>query len=282
MEKAATEGRALGLIAGAGALPIEAARLLSRPDIALRAIAFEGLTDSGLSAEVAEIRWLRLGRLGDMARALREMGVDRLLLVGKVPKELLFDGSGLAEPDAEAIRLLAEERDRGDAALMGAIARWLETQGFELCDQGRILSSMLAPEGVMSARAPSESELSDLAAGRPVVAQLGRIGIGQCVVVKQGSVLAVEAIEGTDATIRRAGELGGSGATVIKTARPGQDRRFDLPAIGPDTIEAIRSCGGSGLAIEAGSTLVIDSEATLTAADRADIAVWGFRSDSES
>jgi len=211
-----------------------------------------------------------------MAEALQDMGVQRLVLVGKVPKSLLFMGDGIAEPDDEAIRLLSEERDRGDEPLMQSIARWIEGHGFRLCDQGEMLSAMLAPVGPLSARSPDETELADLEIGWPVVQQLGRIGIGQCVVVKHGSILAVEAIEGTDAVIRRAGELGGKGATVIKASRPGQDRRFDLPAIGVGTIAAISASGASGLAIEAGSTLVLDRKDMIEAADRAKIAVWGF------
>jgi len=270
------EGMALGLIAGAGSLPIEAARLLHGRGHSLSAIGFEDLTDSALANEVSESRWLRLGRLEAMAEALHGMGVKRLVLVGKIPKALLFEGRGIAEPDAEAIRLLSEERDRGDEPLMRAIARWLEGQGFQICDQGEMLAPMLAPIGALSARVPCETELADLEIGRPIVQELGRVGIGQCVVVKNGSILAVEAIEGTDAVIRRAGELGGAGATVIKASRSGQDRRFDLPAVGVGTIDAIRASGASALAIEAGSTLVLDQQKMIEAADRANIAVWGF------
>ena len=270
------EGAVLGMIAGAGGLPIEAACLLRGQGYSVSAIAFQDLTDSGLEKEVGELRWLRLGRLAAMAEALQDMGVQRLVLVGKVPKSLLFMGDGIAEPDDEAIRLLSEERDRGDEPLMQSIARWIEGHGFQLCDQGEMLSQMLAPVGPLSARSPNETELADLEIGWPVVQQLGRIGVGQCVVVKHGSILAVEAIEGTDAVIRRAGELGGKGATVIKASRPGQDRRFDLPAIGVGTIAAISASGASGLAIEAGSTLVLDRKDMIEAADRAKIAVWGF------
>ncbi|HEB89944.1 MAG TPA: LpxI family protein [Deltaproteobacteria bacterium] len=279
MDEAPVEDRSLGLIAGAGALPVEAARLLAREGYDLRAVAFEGLTGPELGVGVRETRWLRLGRLQDMAEALREMAVDRLLLLGKVPKALLFEDEGVAEPDEEALRLLAASRDHGDAALMGAIAGWLEDRGFELCAQDRLLSSMLAPEGTIGARAPSEVERADLAVGLPVATRLGQVGVGQCVVVKQGSVLALEAIEGTDATIRRAGQLGGAGATVIKRAGPDQDRRFDLPAVGVGTIEAIEAARASALAIEAGTTLIVDRASMISAADRAGIAVWGFRPD---
>ena len=270
------DGTALGLIAGAGSLPIEVARLLRGMGYSLFAIGFDGLTDRALESEVEDARWVRLGKLDAMAKAMQELGARRFILIGKVPKALIFESRGIAEPDAEAIRLLAEERDRGDEPLMNAIARWIEGRGFQLCDQGEMLAPMLATVGPLSARSPSETELADLAIGLPIVRELGRLGIGQCVVVKQGSVLAVEAIEGTDSVIERAGELGGSGATVIKASRPGQDRRFDLPAVGVGTINAICASGASGLAIEAGSTLIVDRQGMTEAADRANIAVWGF------
>lgn len=272
----ADDGGALGLIAGAGSLPSEAARLLRAQGYSLSAIGFPGLTEASLEDEVDELRWIRLGQLEAMSDALHEMDAERLLLVGKVSKVLLYEGRGIADPDAEAIRLLSEASDRGDEPLMRAIARWLEGRGFQLCSQGELLAAMLAQSGSLGARSPSATELADLDFGRPIAQELGRLGIGQCVVVKQASVMAVEAIEGTDATIRRAGELGGKGATVIKSSRPGQDRRFDLPAVGLGTIDAMRRSGASCLAIEAGSTLLLDREEMIAAADRENIAVWGF------
>jgi len=270
------DGAAPGLIAGAGSLPLEAARLLRSGGSPPSAIAFEGLTDPGLAAEVGCIRWLRLGQLEEMARALSDLDLQAWLLVGKVPKTVIFGAGGVASPDAEALQLLAESRDHGDEALMTAIARWLDRRGFSLCDQGRTLRALLAPEGPLGARAPNAGELADLEIGWPILQQLGRAGVGQCIVMKQGCVLAVEAIEGTDAAIRRAGEVGGPGATVIKAARPDQDRRFDLPAVGPGTLDAMRAAGATALAIEAGSTLLLDRAAFIEAADRAEIAVWGF------
>ncbi len=277
-----SERKVLGLIAGAGNLPTVAARLLRELGYSIRLVGFEGLTDPLVAAEVEQSRFLPLGRLEAMAKALSEMEIRQLLLLGKVPKSLLYEEGGIIEPDEEAIRLLANQRERADEPLMQAIAGWIESRGFELCDQGEILASLLAPLGSQSAREPSPGELEDYEIGRSVVARLGHAGVGQCVVVRQGSVLAVEAIEGTDDTIRRAGRLGGRGATVVKASRPGQDRRFDLPAIGVGTIEAMIDCGASALAVEAGSTLIIDRKAVASAADQADIAIWGYRSESSS
>ena len=275
----ANEGNALGLIAGAGQLPIEAARLLRRSGYTVAAIGFEGLTDSSLAREVDCAHWSHLGQLEVMAKALVEMDARRLILIGKVPKSLVFATNSIARPDAEAMRVLAREPDRSDEPLMTAIAGWLEARGFVVCDQGEMLSSMLAQVEALSARAPATAELADFEVGRAIVQSLGRLGVGQCVIVKQGSVLAVEAAEGTDAAIQRAGELGGAGATVIKAARPGQDRRFDLPAVGAKTIDALVAAGASALAIEAGSTLIVDREAMAESANRANIAVWGFPTD---
>ena len=217
------DGTALGLIAGAGSLPIEVARLLRELGYSLFAIGFDGLTDRALESEVDDARWVRLGKLDAMAKAMQELGARRFILIGKVPKALIFDNRGIAEPDAEAIRLLAEERDRGDEPLMNAIARWIEGRGFQLCDQGEMLAPMLATVGPLSARSPSETELADLAIGLPIVQELGRLGIGQCVVVKQGSVLAVEAIEGTDSVIARA--LANSAARArLSSRRPVRGR----------------------------------------------------------
>ncbi len=266
----------IGLIAGGGSLPLEAAQLLRDRGFSVFAIGFEGLTEPSISGKVLATRFVRLGQLEAMAAAMTEMGVERVLLIGKVSKSLLFDGRGIAQPDAEAVRLLSRQSERADEPLMQAIAGWLSGRGFELCDQGEVLAPLLAAVGSLSARLPSPGELADFKLGRSVVAQLGRSGVGQCVVVKQGSVLAVEAIEGTDATIQRAGELGGRGATVVKAARPGQDRRFDLPAIGPATIDAMIAAEAGALAIEARSTLIVDREGLLDVADQAGIAIWGF------
>jgi DUF1009 family protein len=272
--------KTIGLIAGAGCLPTEAARLLAKRGFSVRVVGFSGLTDHDLQDNVDQASFLPLGQLEAMARALNEMDVRELLMLGKVPKSLLFDGRGIVDPDEEALRLLSQLPALGDENLMRSISRWLEGRGFSICDQGKELAPLLAPVGALSARVPSDSEYADFEFGRTVVSALGLAGIGQCVVVKQGSVLAVEAIEGTDATIRRAGEVGGAGSTVIKAARPTQDRRFDLPAIGVSTIDAMIVAGASALAIEAGSTLMIDRKAIARAADKANLSVWGFMHDS--
>jgi len=268
----------LGLVAGAGRLPVAAARALRAANRRIVAVGFEGLTEAALESAVDAMRWLRLGQLEAMAEAFRERGVVRLLLVGKVPKTLLFDGEGLVEPDPQALALIAALRDRADETLLRALADWLAARGFELCPQDGVLQALRVPGGPITRTPPDARALDDLALGRPVLQALGRAGVGQCVVLKQGTILALEAIEGTDATIRRAGRLGGPGATVIKAARPDQDRRFDLPVAGPETIAALVEAGASALALEAGRVLLVEGDEMVAAADRAGIAIWGFTS----
>jgi len=278
------DDRPLALIAGAGNLPIEAAVAISsrakpRPLVAL---GFPGITSPDLEALVSSMHWLELGQLSALAAALRESKADRVLLLGKVSKSLLLSGEVGFSPDDEARSLLARHRDRSDDGLLALIACWLEEQGFELLDQGVALRSMLASAGPMTRLEPSEQARADFSCGWPIVTALGSCGAGQCVVMKEGAVLAVEALEGTDETIRRAGRLGGPGATVIKALRMDQDRRLDLPAVGPDTIRVMLEAGATALAIEAGAALILDRERCLAEADAGGIAVWGFDAGRES
>jgi DUF1009 family protein len=269
----------LGLIAGCGSLPGEAARALRRAGTTVVALGFEGLTDPGLEREVDALRWQKLGRLEAAAASLRDLAVQSILLAGSIPKRILFDGSGRLEPDRDATALLAGLGGWKDDALFSALAGWLEGQGFTILGQDRLLRALLAEEGAFSQREPTASERGDLAVGRRALDALGAAGIGQCVVVRQGCVVAVEAAEGTDATIRRAGDVAGAGATVVKGVRPEQDRRFDLPAIGPGTLAAMSDAGATCLAVEAGGTLVLERETTRSLADRAGIACLGFARD---
>jgi DUF1009 family protein len=279
---AAGQASSLGLIAGAGGLPSEAIRVLVEAGESVSVVGFEGLTEASLETAVDSFRWLRLGQLEALADALHELGARRLLLVGKVPKTLLFSQDDVVDPDAEALRLLANLSDRGDDALLGALAEWLVEQGFELCDQGVVLAGLKAPIGPITRLAPDSQALSDLALGLPALRQLGRVGIGQCVVIKAGAVLAVEAIEGTDETIRRGGRLGGPGATVLKAARAHQDRRFDLPVVGPDTVSALVEARASALAIESDSVLLLDRERFVAEADRRGLVIWAFGAEGDS
>ena len=263
----------LGLIAGGGALPVWAARLLGSRERAFRVFGFEGLTDPDLAPAA---RCTRLGQLAEMRGRLAAEHVGELLIVGRFPKPTLLADPELLSPDEEALALLAGAGGWDDDGLQGLLADWLEAGDFAIARQDQLLAPLLAAAGPISHRAPSEAERADFESGRRAVLALGRAGIGQCVAVRRGCVLAVEAVEGTDAMICRAGALAGAGATIVKAARPGQDRRFDLPAIGPDTIASMRAAGATALAVEAGATLVVDRPRLIADAEAAQIAVWGF------
>lgn len=266
----------LGLIAGRGRLPVLAARALRAGGVSVRALALEGLADPGLADAVDAIRWLRLGRLEAGAAALHEMDAKSVLLVGSVPKRLLVDGRGPIELDATARSLLGRVAAQDDDAILRALLLWLEEAGFDVVSQAEALADLLAPMGTWSVRAPSAAELDDIEVGRRALVQGGGSDGGQCAVVRRGRVVAREDSEGTDDAIRRAGRLAGPGTVVVKGARPGQDRRIDLPAVGPDTLAVMREAGASCLAVQAGVALVLERASTREAADRAGIACFGF------
>lgn len=271
-------GESLALVAGAGALPAQAAAALRKAGQTVFAIGFEGLTDASIESAVSGVRWLELGQIEALGRALEALEVSRVLLLGKVPKSFLFAQPSRVTLDAEGLRLLEAQPDLSDDRLMGAIAGWLERRGFALVDQRVALASMLVSIGTLTKREPNDQAKADLALGLPVLRALGEVGVGQCVVVKSGAILALEAIEGTDETIRRAGRLAGPGATIIKGLRPGQDQRFDLPAVGPDTLGAMIEAGALALAVEAETTLLVGRDRFIDEADRAGLMVWGFES----
>ncbi len=265
----------VGLIAGGGRLPAEAVRVLDAQGTACVVFGFDGITDPSLG--LRENR-TRLGQLAALSAVLANARIDRVLIVGKFSKTDLLGPQNVISLDQEAIRLLADRGGWDDEGLLAGISSWLEAGGFEVALQDRLLRPLLAAPGPLSTRQPSESERADFEVGRGVVERLGRLGVGQCAAVRRKCVIALEAIEGTDAMIRRAGELGGSGYTVIKASRPGQDRRFDLPTVGPGTIGAMEAAGATALAIEAGSTLIVSGATFRARADDAGIAVWGFES----
>jgi len=233
------------------------------------------VTDASLEQAVEKLHWLPLGALEALHAALRDAGVVEIAMVGKVDKSHLLDPSHGLRPDARALALLGRVADRSDDSLFGALAADLAQADIVLLRQDELAPELLAPSGVLAGSPPTEDRLRDLQYGLPVCRAIGRLGIGQCIVVKDQAVVAVEALEGTDATIARAGALAGPGTTVVKLSRPGQDARFDLPAVGPDTIASMQKAGACLLGVEAGRTWIVDREACLEAAAAAGIAVIG-------
>jgi len=238
------------------------------------AIAFRDCTDPVLG-ECADLRWLHLGEVGAALDVLEAEGVRSAVLAGKVHKAELYPGPESLRPDSEGLRFLAALPDHRDSSILAAAASLLESRGIRLLEQAEFVPELLGSEGPLGSREPSAAQRADLLVGFRVARALAALDVGQTVVVKDGAVLAVEAIEGTDATILRAGEVA-SGACVVKVARPEQDPRFDLPVIGIDTLRTVQKARAAVLAFEAGRTLVLDRERLSAVADAAGVAVLGL------
>lgn len=264
----------LGIVAGAGDLParlVETCRAQGRPFFVL---ALTGEADPAVLAGVPHAS-VRLGAAAEGLRILRENGVDELVMAGAVRRPSLAS----LRPDWRAAKLFARIglRALGDDGLLRAIVKELETEGFRVVSVDSVLGTLLAPEGQLGQFAPDPQALSDIKRGIEVARALGHLDIGQAVVVQQGIVLGVEAVEGTDALIARAGTLRreGPGGVLVKAMKPGQERRADLPSIGPRTVAACTAAGLRGIAVEAGATLIVDRAAAVEAADRAGIFIVG-------
>ncbi len=268
---------ALGILAGGGPFPgqVAAAAASSGRDVFI--IGFEDFADPAVIAPYRHAT-VRLGAAGRMLSLLRQEGCRDLVLVGPVRRPSLLD----LRPDAEGARILARigrSAFSGDDGLLAAVVRVLAEEGFRIIGTHEILTSALGPAGQAGGVAPDAQALADIERGMAVLRALGLADVGQACVVQAGCVLAVEAIEGTDRMIARAKELRrpGPGGVLVKLVKPGQDRRADLPTIGPRTIEAAADAGLRGVAYEAGGTLVTDMQACIKAADHAGIFLLGVQ-----
>lgn len=254
----------IGLIAGSGRLPLLFAEKADREVVA---VAHEGETDPSLKAAA----WVKLGQLGKIVETLKAAGVTEAVFCGGIRKPKLFD----VRPDWLALKALARMKSFGDDAALRAIAAVLEEEGVRIVSPLPFVPNLLASPGPLGRRKLSGEQRADAAAGLAVARTLGVADVGQTVVVRKGVILAVEAVEGTDACIARGGALA-RGAVVVKARKPQQDDRFDTPAVGPKTIEAMSAAGCAALAIEAGAALVLDQAEMAERADRAGIAVEGI------
>jgi DUF1009 family protein len=265
----------IGLIAGTGELPLEMARAARREGRSVAGVAIVDLADPALEGELAECRWLHLGELGTLVAFFRAQGVRDLVMAGKVPKTILYGDPGRLRPDATALSLLGRLRDRKDDSILGAVAHLLEAEGFRLLAQTAVAPGLVAPRGALASRVPTAEQWEEIRFAWPVARALGRLDVGQSVVVRHRAVMALEAIEGTDEAIRRGGSLGGPGCCVVKVAKPGQDPRFDVPTVGRRTLATLAEVRGALLAVEAGASLVLGRAALAAEADAAGIAVVG-------
>ncbi|MFO7595451.1 MAG: UDP-2,3-diacylglucosamine diphosphatase LpxI [Desulfocurvibacter africanus] len=261
----------LGLIAGGGRFPFLIADGARKSGLRVVAVGFRSNTDPGLPACVDEYQELRLGQLGKLIDFFKSRGVDRVLMGGTINKARAMD----IIPDFRGARLLLKLGGKGDDALLRVISDELASEGMPVRRAHELIPELLMPEGFLAGRRPSPEIMADIRFGWSVAKELGRLDIGQTVVVRRQVVAAVEALEGTDNAIRRGCSLAGQGAVVVKVFKPGQDERLDLPSVGLTTIETMREAGAACLAVEAGRSLFFDREQALSAANRAGIAVVG-------
>ncbi len=269
----------VGLIAGNGRFPflvLDAARGAGHDVtvIAIKEEAFPDLAEAAAGPPAATLHWVSLGQLGKCISLLKEAGVTRAVMAGQVKHTKLFAD---IVPDLTLVGVLTRLKERNTDALISGIADVLRDRGIELVDSTTFLAPLLARDGVLTRRAPTEAERADLEFGYRVADQVAGMDIGQTIAVKSAAVVAVEAMEGTDAVIARAGQLAGAGVRIIKVAKPNQDMRFDVPVIGVPTIEAMKAVGADVLSVDAGKTLMIDGDAIIKAADEAHIAIVGRR-----
>jgi len=262
--------RAIGIIAGGGQLPLVAAAEARAQGCRVVAVGVQGETDPELAGRVDAIHWVRLGQLGGAVRALRGEGVSEAVLLGRLAITHLFSRM---RPDLLAAKVLLVARDRRGDSLLEAAVQVLEGEGIHILETPRFLRSVLLPAGKLTRRGLSREERRDVELGREIARQIAALRIGQTVVLKRGTVLAVESVEGTDAAIRRGGELGRGGVVVVKVSRRDQDLRFDLPTIGVDTLAALREAEATALALDAGRSLLLDRDAFVAGADALDLAV---------
>jgi DUF1009 family protein len=265
--------RTVGLIAGNGELPLLLASQIRARGNRLAAVGHRGLTREGLERGADAFCWVEIGELGKIIDFLKGQGAKRAVFIGGVPKTHFFSH---ARPDERALRVLLRLKDRKDDAILRAIAEELEDEGIRVVSPAPLWKEALAEKGCWTRRKPTEREERDLDFGWKAAKKIGRLDIGQCIVVKERMVLAVEAMEGTDETIRRGGRLGNGDVMVVKVCKPGQDRRLDLPVIGPTTIDSLAESGATALVVEAGKTIVAQKAEVIDRADRKGICLIGM------
>jgi DUF1009 family protein len=266
-----------GLIAGNGRFPflvLDAARAAGHhvTVIALKEEAFPDLEAAAARPPAADLHRVSLGQLGKWVGILKAAGVTQAVMAGQVKHTKLFSD---IVPDMAALGLLMRIKSKNTDAIIAGVVDVLRDNGIDLIDSTAFLQPLLAKSGLLTARTPDGDELTDLEFGYRIADTVAGLDIGQTIAVKSSAVVAVEAMEGTDAVIARAGQLAGAGVRVVKVAKPHQDMRFDVPVVGIATIEAMRKAGATALSVDAGKTLMIDGDAIIRAADAAGVAIIG-------
>ena len=267
----------IGLIAGVGRLPVEFARAARGMGVHVIGIGVLPEVDPELAQVAHSYEYINIAKLDRIFKLLKREKVTEITLLGKINKELVYAHREL--PDLRVLKIFSRLKNFSDDTLTLALVDELAAEGISVLDQTELLRPLMPQPGVLSKRPPTDAELADMRFGLNMAKKIGGLDIGQTVVVKNRAIMAVEAIEGTDACIRRGGQLGRGGVTVAKSAKPQQDMRFDVPGVGPDTIDSMILAGAVALVIEAGRTLVVDREKMLEKADQQAITIVAMPGD---
>lgn len=260
----------IGLIAGSGQFPIIFSKAAKSRGFSVYSVAYLNETDPQLEDDVDAIEWIHLGQVKRLIKFFHKNNIKEAVMMGAITKTKMFSN---VKPDTKAISLIAGLRHTHDDGLLRAFARLLEKEGVQIRSSTFLLPDLLAPKGCWTKRKPTRSEKTDIEIGWKVAKEIGRLDIGQCVVICGGSILAVEAIDGTDATIKRGGKLAQGEVVVVKVCKPNQDIRFDIPAVGIQTITVMQEAGARVLVIEAGKAVVFDKQEMIALADRFGISI---------
>jgi DUF1009 family protein len=262
----------IGIIAGGGQFPLLFAKAVHRQGLRVYAAAHKGETDEALADEVDSLKWVKLGQLGRIISFFRDEGIKKTVFIGSITKTNIFRD---VRPDLKGLGLWNKIDIKQDDAILRAVADRLEKDGIEVVASTHYVPELLFPRGILTRKKPTKDQINDITFGWKIARSIGRLDIGQCVVVRNHTVLAVEAIEGTDAAIHRGGSLGKERTVVVKLRKPKQDLRFDLPAVGEKTIQSMQEVKAAVLAVEAGYALFFDRESVIRAADAAGIVIVG-------
>lgn len=264
----------IGLIAGGGQFPLLFARAAQQQGLAVHAAAFHQETDPTLDRFVDTLEWFYLGQLKRLLKYFHQHEVSQAVMIGTIEKTSMFTN---VRPDMKAIALMSGMRTTHDDAILKKFADFLEKEGIRILPSTLLLPELLAKPGIWTRRKPSRTEKQDFHLGWTIARHIGTLDLGQCVVVGGGTVLAIEAVEGTDAAIIRGGGFGKGNAVAVKISKPNQDLRFDVPAVGLGTIESMHAADVGALAIQADKTVVFDRDVMIEKADAWGIAVVAYR-----
>lgn len=263
-----------GLIAGNGQFPFLVIEGAKRAQAPLAVAAIKEETEKNIVDFAEHVEWVGVGQLGKMISFFKKAGVTKVIMAGQVKHVQIFSGS---LPDVRMLKMLWNLPRRNTDALIGGVADELAKEGIELIDSTFFIKDQLAPEGVLTKRKPTDTERQNIEYGLNVANEIARLDLGQTIVVRASACVAIEAMEGTDATIQRAGELARGKLTVVKVAKPDQDMRFDVPVIGVPTIQNMVSAGATCLSVSAGKTLIFDRAEMIALANSNGISIVGSK-----